>query len=142
MSANAVTPLQQSMFPQPGFYYEGGMTGSHNWRYIPSQLLITSQLLTLGVSSTDPMGNATFTPTVGKTCQYTTGQHTYNVTVAMATPPAPPLLAAPLVSPIKPSLKKHVRICGTPGCMLPDNHIGLCSCATVGKKRTRDALKA
>ena len=52
------------------------------------------------------------------------------------------LLAAPLASRIKPSLKKHVRICGTPGCMLPDNHIGLCSCATMPQKRTRNALEA
>lgn len=29
---------------------------------------------------------------------------------------------------------------GTPGCTLPDNHIGLCSCATVGEKRTRNAI--
>ena len=54
---------------------------------------------------------------------------------------AAPLLAAPIVSRLK-SLKKHVRVCGTPGCTFPDNHIGLCSCATVGKKRTRNALEA
>ena len=54
---------------------------------------------------------------------------------------AAPLLVAPIVSRIK-FLKKHVRQCGTPGCTLPDNHIGLCSCATVGKKRTRSAIEA
>ena len=54
---------------------------------------------------------------------------------------AAPLLVAPIVSRIR-FLKKHVRQCGTPGCTLPDNHIGLCSCATVGKKRTRSAIEA
>jgi len=52
--------------------------------------------------------------------------------------------AAPLLAttPIKYFRKKHTRECGTPGCKLPDNHIGLCSCATVGKKRTRNAIDA
>ena len=31
---------------------------------------------------------------------------------------------------------KKRRMCGTPGCSLPDHHIGLCSCASV-HKRTR-----
>uniref|UniRef100_A0A7S0L5U9 DNA methylase N-4/N-6 domain-containing protein n=1 Tax=Coccolithus braarudii TaxID=221442 RepID=A0A7S0L5U9_9EUKA len=55
------------------------------------------------------------------------------------------LPVAPLVSRIDmstKSLKKHYRMCGTPGCTFPDNHIGLCSCATVGQKRTRNALEA
>lgn len=35
-----------------------------------------------------------------------------------------------------PNMKKK-RLCGTPGCTLKDNHIGLCSCTTVRHKRTR-----
>jgi site-specific DNA-methyltransferase (adenine-specific) len=37
----------------------------------------------------------------------------------------------PIVTPTK-----KRRMCGTPGCILPDHHIGLCSCASV-HKRTR-----
>jgi hypothetical protein len=37
----------------------------------------------------------------------------------------------PMVTPIK-----KRRMCGTPGCILPDHHIGLCSCTSV-HKRTR-----
>ena len=32
---------------------------------------------------------------------------------------------------------KKKRICGTPGCTLEINHIGLCSCTTIGHKRMR-----
>ena len=37
----------------------------------------------------------------------------------------------PMVTPTK-----KRRMCGTPGCIHPDHHIGLCSCASV-HKRTR-----
>ena len=101
LSANATSPLQQSMFPYPGFYFEDGTAGSHNWHHI-QDVTVTTQLLALGTTQGLTLGtnnaisrNTSFTPTVGKTCQYTVGQHTYSLTVAMATPPPPPPSPAP-----------------------------------------------
>ena len=71
-----------------------------------------------------------------------------DVTVAspISSPPSTPIMtgvdsdddaSAPIATPI---VKKKKRTCGTPGCTFEDNHIGLCSCATVGGKRTRCVL--
>eukprot|EP00966_Prymnesium_polylepis_P258436 5969796-Prymnesium_polylepis.1 len=77
------------MFPSQGSYYEDGMPGSDNWRAI-QDATANGQLLTLGAATTDAAGVVqTFTPVVGNSCQYTVGQHTYKLTVAMATPPPP-----------------------------------------------------
>lgn len=81
----AGTGLLQSNFVGAGFYFEDGKPGSQLWRQIQDPAVI-GQLLTLGTATTDASLMQTFTPAVGKTCQYTTSQHTYQVTVQMVQP--------------------------------------------------------
>ena len=39
-------------------------------------------------------------------------------------------------TPVKQATKMKRKRCGTPGCSLEDGHIGLCSCAVIGRKRS------
>ena len=74
------------------FYFDNGAIGSGvpNWVEIQDANALT-QLYTLGTSVTNASGAiGSFTPLNGKSCTYTIGQHSYNITVSMIRPVVPP----------------------------------------------------
>lgn len=54
--------------------------------------VITTQLAMLGITGTNPV---IFTPTVGSTCSYTSGGHTYDISVVNAPAPVAPAALPP-----------------------------------------------